>query len=91
MRRAGLVMIRGYQRLLSPLLPNSCRYEPSCSQYAYEAIERYGLLRGVGLGGRRLLRCTPLHKGGYDPVPERSDRDAGAGVAVAGETPLQSS
>ena len=69
MKRAALFAIRGYQRWISPGLPAACRYQPTCSQYAYEAIERHGVVRGVALALRRLLRCTPLHRGGYDPVP----------------------
>lgn len=55
---------------MSPLLGNRCRFEPSCSDYALEAIERYGLLRGGGLAARRLLKCHPYHGGGNDPVPK---------------------
>ncbi len=62
-------MIRGYQVTLSPLLPSGCRYTPSCSRYALEAVEKYGAFRGMWLGTRRILRCHPFRKGGYDPVP----------------------
>jgi len=62
-------MIRGYQVALSPLLPSSCRYTPSCSNYALEAVGKYGALRGSWMGARRILRCHPFRKGGYDPVP----------------------
>jgi putative membrane protein insertion efficiency factor len=65
----SLHFIRGYQRTLSRVTPESCRFEPSCSQYTYEAIERYGFFRGVWLGLKRLTRCHPFHEGGYDPVP----------------------
>lgn len=61
--------IRCYQRWLSPLLGRHCRFEPSCSQYAVEAIKLHGAIKGVGLAGWRLLRCQPFCKGGYDPVP----------------------
>ncbi|MEO8450437.1 MAG: membrane protein insertion efficiency factor YidD [Gemmatimonadota bacterium] len=67
--RLGVGMIRGYQRFISPAFAPRCRFTPSCSQYALEAIESYGLLRGSWLGMRRLVRCHPFHPGGYDPVP----------------------
>jgi putative membrane protein insertion efficiency factor len=63
-------VIRSYQLVLSPLLPPSCRYLPSCSDYAVEAIGRHGALVGVGLAARRLVRCHPWGGSGYDPVPE---------------------
>jgi len=63
--------LRGYQYLVSPLLGPSCRFHPSCSQYADEALARHGLWRGGWLAGRRLCRCGPWHPGGYDPVPQR--------------------
>ena len=68
-RRLLLALIRGYQRVLSPALPPSCRFHPSCSQYALEAVGRYGALRGAWLAARRLARCHPFHPGGFDPVP----------------------
>ncbi|MBK5937956.1 membrane protein insertion efficiency factor YidD [Halochromatium roseum] len=61
--------IRAYQLFLSPLLGNHCRFYPTCSQYAIEAVEQHGVLRGLWLGVRRLLRCHPWHPGGVDPVP----------------------
>lgn len=69
MRRPLLWFIRGYQRTISPLLPASCRYEPTCSHYAYEAIERHGAVRGTWLALKRLARCTPWGGSGWDPVP----------------------
>jgi uncharacterized protein len=66
-------MIRGYQLLISPLLGSNCRFEPSCSHYAAEAIERHGPWRGGGLAIWRVLRCNPWGAGGYDPVPEKID------------------
>jgi uncharacterized protein len=66
---AALVLIRLYQLTLSPLLGTRCRFHPTCSAYTYEAIQRYGLLRGTTLGVRRLFRCHPFHAGGIDPVP----------------------
>ena len=75
MRTLLITLIRAYQLLISPLLGNHCRFYPSCSQYAREAIERHGVLRGSGLAVRRLLRCHPWHPGGVDPVPEPSAKD----------------
>jgi putative membrane protein insertion efficiency factor len=61
--------IRGYQRFISPLLGNNCRYHPTCSHYAFEALERHGAIRGSWLAIKRIARCHPWHEGGYDPVP----------------------
>lgn len=63
------VLIKFYQTFISPLTPPSCIYTPTCSQYALEAIEKYGAIKGGWLALKRLLRCHPFHKGGYDPVP----------------------
>lgn len=69
--RVVVAFIRAYQRFLSPFLGPRCRYVPTCSTYAREAVERFGAWRGGWLGLRRILRCHPLRAGGYDPVPER--------------------
>jgi uncharacterized protein len=65
----ALALIRFYKRWISIILPSSCRFYPSCSQYTYQAIEKYGVLRGGWLGVRRIARCHPFHPGGFDPVP----------------------
>jgi uncharacterized protein len=70
MARMALALIRAYQRAISPALGDVCRYAPSCSHYAYEAIERHGLLKGAWLGLRRLMRCRPFGGSGFDPVPK---------------------
>ncbi len=67
--RGARGLIRGYQLALSPLLPQSCRFHPTCSDYALEALRRHGAIRGGWLATRRLCRCNPWHPGGYDPVP----------------------
>lgn len=69
MKRLLILGVRAYQVGIGPLLPASCRYYPSCSAYAIEALERHGALRGTWLSVRRILRCHPFRPGGYDPVP----------------------
>jgi uncharacterized protein len=81
--RMALVVIRFYRTAISPALPPSCRYTPSCSAYAAEAIERFGLARGGWLALRRLLRCHPFHAGGHDPVQSPVDTEVPAHVASA--------
>ncbi|MCK0525522.1 MULTISPECIES: membrane protein insertion efficiency factor YidD [unclassified Anaerobiospirillum] len=73
--QSAILMIRTYQKLLSPLLGQHCRFYPSCSQYTLEAIQEWGLAKGMWLGARRIGRCHPLNEGGIDPVPRRSDTD----------------
>ena len=68
-RRLAMLIIKGYQKLISPALPPSCRFTPTCSEYAYQALEKHGLLEGGWLAIKRLLRCHPFNPGGYDPVP----------------------
>lgn len=68
MRQLCLSLIVIYQRWISPLLPPACRFEPTCSRYARDAIQRHGVLRGVAWAALRLLRCHPFHPGGFDPV-----------------------
>ncbi|HEY7369568.1 MAG TPA: membrane protein insertion efficiency factor YidD [Thermoanaerobaculia bacterium] len=68
-RTIAVWLLRAYKTVISPLLPSACRFEPTCSVYAREAIERHGFPRGSYLALRRLSRCHPFHKGGFDPVP----------------------
>lgn len=69
MKRLVVAVIRLYQRTLSPLLPPTCRFRPTCSEYAAQAIHRHGVLKGGWLSVRRICRCHPLSRGGWDPVP----------------------
>lgn len=68
-KRGVLLLIWVYQQAVSPYFPACCRYIPSCSAYTYDAVQKYGALRGLFLGFKRVLRCHPLHPGGFDPAP----------------------
>jgi len=69
MKHIAILFIRAYQVLLSPLLPNACRYTPTCSQYTIEALKKYGFFKGLWLGIKRISRCRPGGGSGYDPIP----------------------
>jgi len=69
LKKFALLLIKFYRRGISPYTPPCCRYVPTCSQYALEAIEKYGVVKGGWMAIKRILRCNPLHRGGYDPVP----------------------
>ena len=75
MQTVLLKLLRGYKRFVSPLLPRACRYYPTCSEYAFGAVQRYGVVRGSWMTLRRLLRCHPWSKGGFDPVPAAPERE----------------
>jgi uncharacterized protein len=81
-----IAFLRGYKWLISPLFPPSCRYVPTCSEYAMEAVERFGILRGAAMASWRLLRCHPFVKGGYDPVVKDPQRGR-SGLVTAGQRP----
>ena len=71
MKKIFTLPIRAYKKFISPILPNACRFTPTCSEYAVQAIERFGVVRGSMLASYRIMRCNPFSKGGYDPVPEK--------------------
>lgn len=96
MKKVIQSVLRQYKRWVSPALPAACRYVPSCSEYAMEAVERHGAARGSALAAWRVLRCHPLAKGGYDPVPEEwsvgsgqwsEKKETAAGTAAATSAP----
>jgi len=68
MRRVIIIIIKAYKRYISPILPDSCRFYPSCSQYAIDAVQKYGFMRGIVIASYRILRCNPFNRGGYDPI-----------------------
>ena len=72
MRRVCIFLIKIYQKTLSPFLGKSCRFTPSCSQYTIVAIKEYGVFKGIFMGIKRIIRCNPFSKGGYDPVPKKN-------------------
>ena len=72
-----IALVRGYQLFISPIIGNRCRFHPSCSQYSIEALRTHGALKGLWLTVRRLLRCHPLHPGGFDPVPSKGNTKKG--------------
>ena len=76
MKKIFILLIRFYQKFISPLFPAKCRYYPTCSQYTLEAIQEYGAIKGTYLVIKRILRCHPFHEGGYDPVPKRKIKNS---------------
>ncbi|MGY3779289.1 membrane protein insertion efficiency factor YidD [Isobaculum melis] len=73
MKKPLILLVRFYQKFISPLFPPSCRYQPTCSEYMIVSIQRFGAIKGTGMGIWRILRCNPFVKGGHDPVPEKKE------------------
>ncbi|HEY5556199.1 membrane protein insertion efficiency factor YidD [Acetobacterium sp.] len=69
LKKLLITIIRGYQKFLSPFLGNNCRFNPTCSEYFILAVEKYGVFKGIYLGGKRIVKCHPFNPGGYDPLP----------------------
>ncbi len=82
MQRVIVGLLRFYKRFISPGLPSQCRFVPTCSEYMREAVQRHGAARGVWMGLKRLLRCHPLHAGGYDPVPEKPEAGTDSSIRM---------
>ena len=75
MKKIILLLITLYQKYISIFLGKNCRFYPTCSAYTYEAIEKFGIIKGIFLGIKRIIKCHPFHPGGYDPVPEKRDKN----------------
>ena len=75
MKKIILLLIKPYQKYISIFLGKNCRFYPTCSAYTYEAIEKFGIIKGIFLGIKRIIKCHPFHPGGYDPVPEKRDKN----------------
>jgi putative membrane protein insertion efficiency factor len=88
-QRIVLQLLRGYKWIVSPMLPPACRYVPTCSEYAMEAVDRYGALRGGVMAFWRVLRCHPLAKGGYDPVARNQPDERGTNFDPPALTPIE--
>ena len=76
MKEILILLIRFYQKFISPMFPAKCRFYPTCSQYTLEAIKEHGAIKGTYLGIRRILKCHPFHEGGYDPVPKKENKNS---------------
>ena len=76
MKKLLILLIRFYQKFISPIFPAKCRFYPTCSQYTLEAIKEYGAVKGTYLGIKRILKCNPFHEGGYDPVPKKENKNS---------------
>ena len=76
MKKILILLIRFYQKFISPMFPAKCRFYPTCSQYTLEAVKEHGAIKGTYLGIKRILKCHPFHEGGYDPVPKKGNKNS---------------